>query len=109
MKRIKIRLPEMRWEIDSEYDAMAERLIGTETARVICVSSCAKEASRGAVSLLLARKPFFTSFSIMPALVADVPSPRRSASSGILAVSLPPVSVPPFPAVSMEWRSVSSE
>lgn len=56
MKRIKIRLPEMRWEIDSEYDAMAERLIGTETARVICVSSCAKEASRGAVSLLLARK-----------------------------------------------------
>lgn len=56
MKRIRIRLPEMRWEIDSEYDAMAERLIGTETAKIICVSSCAKEASRGAVSLLLARK-----------------------------------------------------
>ena len=45
MKRIRIRLPEMRWEIDSEYDAMAERLIGTETAKIICVSSCAKEAS----------------------------------------------------------------
>ncbi|MEE8827522.1 MAG: CpsD/CapB family tyrosine-protein kinase [Eubacteriales bacterium] len=56
MKRIRIRLPEMRWEIDAEYDAMAERLIGAENAKIICVSSCAKEATRGAVSLLLARK-----------------------------------------------------
>ena len=44
------------------------------------------------------RNPFCTSFSIIPARVAGVPSPLRSASSGISFA----------PAVSMLCRSVSS-